>query len=63
MIQSCLNAGINYFDTAEAYSDGVMEIVLGRALKNHNLQRENFVLSTNFYWKAFSSRTNPKAVN
>lgn len=33
MIESCLDAGINFFDTANVYTAGMSEIFLGRALK------------------------------
>jgi aryl-alcohol dehydrogenase-like predicted oxidoreductase len=31
-IRAALDAGVNFFDTAEAYGDGVSELVLGKAL-------------------------------
>ena len=43
MIQHCLDAGINYFDTADVYSDGESERMLGRALAN---ERQNVIIST-----------------
>lgn len=43
MIASCLDAGINFFDTADVYSDGESERMLGRALTN---QRHNSIIST-----------------
>ena len=33
VVQHALDQGINYFDTAESYSNGVAETVLGKALK------------------------------
>ncbi|RZG48005.1 aldo/keto reductase [Acinetobacter wuhouensis] len=43
MIQQCLDAGINYFDTADVYSDGESERMLGKALIN---QRQQVIIST-----------------
>ncbi|WP_111860451.1 aldo/keto reductase [Acinetobacter sp. CFCC 10889] len=43
MIASCLDAGINYFDTADVYSDGESERMLGKALTN---QRQDVIIST-----------------
>ncbi|NHB57352.1 aldo/keto reductase [Acinetobacter shaoyimingii] len=43
MIGLCLDAGINYFDTADVYSDGESEIMLGEALKAH---RQQAIIST-----------------
>ena len=34
-IKQALESGINFFDTADMYSRGVSEQVLGRALKDH----------------------------
>lgn len=38
--------GINTFDTANTYSNGESERILGRALKVHNIPRENVVIMT-----------------
>ncbi|MDR7017241.1 aldo/keto reductase [Acinetobacter sp. 3657] len=43
MIQLCLDAGINYFDTADVYSDGESERMLGRALTS---ERQHNIIST-----------------
>jgi len=51
IIQKCLESGINYFDTAELYSDGKDEEDLGKVLKQIGEPREHFVISTKI-WKA-----------
>ena len=38
--------GINTFDTANTYSNGESERILGRALKVYNIPRENVVIMT-----------------
>jgi len=38
--------GINTFDTADMYSQGVSEVMLGKALKQLNVPRDNFVILT-----------------
>lgn len=43
MIQLCLDAGINYFDTADVYSDGESERMLGKALVK---ERHKNIIST-----------------
>src|SRR5436190_16368926 len=43
------DAGINFFDTADMYSDGVSEEVLGRALKEMTIPREQVVVATKIY--------------
>ena len=44
-IKAALDAGINFFDTANVYSDGTSEEIVGRAL-NDFAQREEIVLAT-----------------
>ncbi|WP_438764717.1 aldo/keto reductase [Kushneria sp. TE3] len=47
-IEQALNAGINFFDTADMYSDGASEEVVGRALRDF-ARREEVVLATKVY--------------
>jgi len=49
LIQQALNAGINFFDTANSYSDGSSEEILGRALKDF-ARREEIVVATKVYF-------------
>ena len=44
-LKQALDLGINFFDTANVYSGGASEEVLGRFL-NANVQRENVVIAT-----------------
>jgi aryl-alcohol dehydrogenase (NADP+) len=48
-IQRALEAGINFFDTADMYSDGASEEVLGRALKDFGPTRERLVIATKVF--------------
>jgi aryl-alcohol dehydrogenase (NADP+) len=43
------DAGINFFDTADMYSDGVSEEVTGRALRDLGIPREQVVVATKVY--------------
>jgi aryl-alcohol dehydrogenase (NADP+) len=42
-------AGINFFDTADMYSDGASEEVLGRALRTLSIPREQAVIATKVF--------------
>src|SRR6478736_947453 len=42
-------AGVNFFDTADMYSDGASEEVLGRALRDLAVPREQVVVATKVY--------------
>src|SRR6202521_1292662 len=44
-IKAALDAGINFFDTADTYSKGESEQIVGRALKDF-AKREDVVLAT-----------------
>jgi aryl-alcohol dehydrogenase-like predicted oxidoreductase len=44
IVDICMEAGINFFDTADVYSDGGSETVLGGAIKH--LRREDVLIST-----------------
>ena len=42
-------AGINFFDTADIYSEGVSEEILGRALKEFGVPRDQVVIATKVF--------------
>src|SRR4051812_12803555 len=44
MVDICMDAGVNFFDTADIYSDGRSETVLGGAIGH--LRREELLIST-----------------
>ncbi|HAP3026887.1 MAG: aldo/keto reductase [Enterococcus sp.] len=52
IIQRALELGINFFDTANMYSDGTSEEILGRALKKY-AKREEIVVATKAYFPMF----------
>jgi voltage-dependent potassium channel beta subunit len=43
-------AGVNFFDGAEAYAKGEAETLMGRVLKKTKWRREGLVLSTKIFW-------------
>lgn len=44
LIHICMDAGVNFFDTADIYSDGKSEEVLGKAIED--ISRDKLILST-----------------
>ncbi|MGD0192933.1 MAG: aldo/keto reductase [Rhizomicrobium sp.] len=48
-IRQALDAGINFFDTADVYSSGASEEVLGRVLRQFDVQREQLVVATKVF--------------
>jgi aryl-alcohol dehydrogenase-like predicted oxidoreductase len=47
IIRQALDAGVNFFDTANAYSDGTSEEIVGRALAD--VPREDLVIATKVF--------------
>jgi aryl-alcohol dehydrogenase (NADP+) len=51
LIKQALEAGINFFDTADMYSLGASEEVLGRALKDLGPTRDRIVIATKVFYR------------
>src|SRR5580700_3459895 len=51
LIDICLEAGVNFFDTADVYSAGLSEEILGQAIQH--VPRETLLISTKatFLWE------------
>src|SRR6266540_5494889 len=49
-VKRALDAGINFFDTADAYSLGETEIITGNTLKKLGLRRENMIIATKVFY-------------
>jgi 1-deoxyxylulose-5-phosphate synthase len=50
LIRQAVEAGVNFFDTANAYSDGTSEEITGRALAEY-ARRDEIVLATKVYFQ------------
>jgi aryl-alcohol dehydrogenase-like predicted oxidoreductase len=46
IVRAALDAGVNFFDTADVYSRGQSEELLGRALKTSGVPRQSVVVAT-----------------
>ncbi|MDT0468433.1 aldo/keto reductase [Streptomyces gibsoniae] len=57
LIKAAVEAGINFFDTANGYSDGSSEEILGRALRGF-AAREDVVIATKVYHPMRPGRPN-----
>lgn len=49
-MQTAWDAGVNFFDNAEAYAGGQSETIMGRAFAELGWPRNSYVVSTKFYW-------------
>ncbi|KAF1801973.1 NADP-dependent oxidoreductase domain-containing protein [Mucor lusitanicus] len=50
LIGKAYDAGINFFDTADVYSNGESERVLGKAIKKFNMPRSRIVVATKVFF-------------
>lgn len=49
IVQRAVEAGINFFDTADVYSHGASEVITGRLLKEMFARRDEYVVATKVY--------------
>ena len=59
MLAAAMDAGINFFDNAEAYARGQSEVLMGQAFKALKWPRLNYVVSTKFFW-GLAARDDPR---
>jgi aryl-alcohol dehydrogenase-like predicted oxidoreductase len=56
LIQSSIAAGINFFDTADVYSEGESEKALGQSLRNLGIARKDVVIASKVYGRTGPGR-------
>jgi len=49
-MSAAYDAGVNFFDNAEAYANGNAEIVMGNVIKKFGWAREGIVVSSKVFW-------------
>src|SRR4030088_1769967 len=49
LVKGALDGGINFFDSADVYSDGESEKILGQSFRNLNVPRKDIVVATKVY--------------
>jgi aryl-alcohol dehydrogenase-like predicted oxidoreductase len=52
LVKTALDGGVNFFDTANVYSGGRSEEILGQALRNLGIPRDQFVMATKVLGRA-----------
>ena len=50
MMAAAYDAGVNFFDNAEAYAHGKSEEVMGNAIRQLKWRRGSYLVSTKLYW-------------
>lgn len=56
-MSAAYDAGVNFFDNAEAYARGNAEIVMGNVIKRAGWDRSDLVISTKIFWGKRSPNT------
>ncbi|PWH15437.1 MAG: aldo/keto reductase [Ardenticatenia bacterium] len=49
-MEAAYQAGVNFFDNAEAYAGGQAEIIMGNVIKRAGWKRSDLVISTKIFW-------------
>jgi len=50
LMKTAYDAGVNFFDNAEAYAEGESEILMGKVFKRAGWKRSDLVVSTKIFW-------------
>jgi aryl-alcohol dehydrogenase-like predicted oxidoreductase len=56
LVKASIDNGINFFDTADVYSEGESEKALGQSLKNLSIPRHQVVIATKVYGRTGQGR-------
>ncbi len=51
LIKKSIDAGINFIDTANIYSEGLLEEMTGKAIRNLGIYRDDLVIATKVRWR------------
>jgi aryl-alcohol dehydrogenase-like predicted oxidoreductase len=62
LIRRALEAGINFFDTANSYSEGTSEEIVGRILREH-ARRDEIVVATKVFFPTFKKTPNTQGLS
>jgi aryl-alcohol dehydrogenase-like predicted oxidoreductase len=56
LVKASIDAGINFFDTADVYSEGQSEMMLGQSLRNLGIARKDVVIATKVFGRVGPGR-------
>jgi len=56
LVKTSFESGINFFDTADVYTEGESEKILGQSLKNLRIARQHVVIATKVYGRVGPGR-------
>ena len=49
ILDHCYKSGLNFYDTANIYSNGESEVILGKAIKKYSWNRDSIVVATKLF--------------
>ncbi|KAL4805137.1 oxidoreductase [Aspergillus unguis] len=60
LLKRAYDMGINTWDTANTYSNGLSEVIIGKALRGYNIPRERVVIMTKLYYPVMDITSNER---
>ncbi|KNG80403.1 hypothetical protein ANOM_011736 [Aspergillus nomiae NRRL 13137] len=60
LLKKAYDCGINTWDTADTYSNGMSEILIGKALEQYNIPRSKVVVMTKLYYPVLEADSNAR---
>ena len=57
LVKTSMDGGINFFDTADVYTEGESEKILGQSLKNLKMRDTDVVIATKVYGRVGPGRS------
>ncbi|GKT71923.1 aldo/keto reductase [Colletotrichum tofieldiae] len=57
LLKAAYDKGINTWDTANIYSNGISETIIGKTIKKHTIPREKVILMTKCFWAVGEDQT------
>ncbi|WP_374620568.1 aldo/keto reductase [Pandoraea sp.] len=63
LVGRALDAGINFIDTADVYSEGQSEVLTGQALRNLKVPRDNVVVATKVFGATGAQGANSRGLS
>jgi voltage-dependent potassium channel beta subunit len=62
-LAAAYDAGVNFFDNAEAYAGGESERIMGEAIRKLGWPRHSYLVSSKFYWGLHDGPNTRKTLN
>ncbi|KAG5808135.1 hypothetical protein H9Q71_007308 [Fusarium xylarioides] len=63
LLKAAYNQGINTWDTADTYSNGESEVIIGKALKKFNIPRQKVIILSKIFNPVMDDGTRPASIN